>query len=151
MKGKMVVLTVATATVTLVYAGSGTPPCHELREAKTQRLLAYLEASRGDLNPACVVHAIKQLGTQRYAPAAYVLATYLDFRMPGTEDGKQKPHMERIPWLGEKYPAADALFEIGKPASSSLVRVIGETSISLLRDNALEVLLAIHSENMADA
>jgi hypothetical protein len=85
--------------------------------------------------------------------AAYVLATYLDFRMPDMQDKdrEQRQHMDRIPWLGEKYPAADALFEIGKPASPILVRVVGETSISLLRDNALEVLLAIHSEDMADA
>ena len=152
MTGKMFALTIAT-TVILVYAGSATPPCRELSGAKAQQALAYLETSRQELNSACIVHAIRQLGNQHYTPAAYVLATYLDFRMPGTEnkDSEHKLHIERIPWLGEKYPAADALFEIGKPASPSLVRVIGETSISLLRDNALEVLLAIHSEDMPDA
>jgi hypothetical protein len=127
-------------------------PCTDLLQTEAKQKLEYLRGDRSMLNPGCVVYAIQQLGAERYTAAADVLATYLDFQAPGTEKvGAPGTVYRRIPSLGDKYPAATALFEIGKPATPSLVRVIANSASSdLLRKNALEVLFAVHRENLAD-
>jgi hypothetical protein len=151
-----VALAMTTSLLCLAIGGSAlaaTPPCPELQTAKPQDRLAYLRGDRAMLMPPCIVFAITQLGIERYAVATDTLAEYLDFRMPGTEEHEHGvAAINRIPWIGDKYPAAAALFEIGKPASPSLVRVVGNAASSeLMRTNALEILLFIHREDMAEA
>jgi hypothetical protein len=79
--------------------------------------------------------------------------TYLDFQAPGSENigkGIIQPK-DRIPWLGDKYPAATALFQIGTQSTASLVRAIGSAASSeLLQMNAIETLFAVHRENVTD-
>jgi len=126
--------------------------CPEQQGMKPEQLLKSLEGDRATLKSRCIVNAINQLGEKRYAPAADTLTTYLDFRMPGTENKGHEIFIVRIPALGDKYPAATALFEIGKAASPSLVRAIADSSTpELLRDNAVEVLFDVYRENLADA
>jgi hypothetical protein len=99
-----------------------------------------------------IVSAIKQLGHKPYAAASETLAAYLDFRMPGAENQDQGGTViSRLPWVGDKYPAANALYEIGVRASASLIQVIVDGTSDLLRNNALEVLLAVHGENTPEA
>jgi hypothetical protein len=101
-------------------------PCGLLERKGPQQILAYLQGERAALDSACIVYAIDSLGQRRYAPAADTLTSYLDFRRPGTENKDREIIVVRIPWLGDKYPAATALFEIGKAVVPSLVRAIGD-------------------------
>ena len=144
-------------------AAAATLPCTQLQGAKPKQELAYLQRDRSRLDPACIVYAIEQLGlhyhTVPYRPsagaeaAAGVLVMYLDFQAPGTENiGKRMIQAkDRIPWLGDKYPAATALFQIGIQSTPSLVRAIGSAAYSeLLRKNAIETLFAVHRENVSE-
>ncbi len=132
-------------------AGTATPPCTDLLRAKAEQKLAYLRSDRATLDPGCVVYSMQQLGAEHFAAAADVLATYLDFQTPGTEKVDSPGTVYRIPVLGDRYPAATALFEIGMPASPSVVRVIASSASSdLLRKNAMDVLFAVHRENLAN-
>src|SRR3981081_3713197 len=109
--------------ITANCAVSANLPCMQLQGAKPRQQLAYLKADRAKLDPPCIVYAIEQLGLHYhvlpYRPssevqgAAAILATYLDFQSPGTEKIGKRVSGSRIYWLGEKYPAATALFEIG--------------------------------------
>lgn len=144
--------TAAGCLVAATCVAATTPPCPELQGKKPANLLAYLDRDRAALSPDCIVYAIRELGAQQYVAAVNTLAMYLDFRMPGTEKKVHDVTIVRIPTLGDKYPAVVALFEIGKPALPSLVHMIGHGATSdLLRNNALEVVLVIHRENMAEA
>lgn len=142
---------------------AATSPCSQLQGARPKQELAYLQRDRAKLEPACIVYAIEQLGLRYHSipgqhsagaeAAADTLVTYLDFQAPGTENiGKGIVAFSRTHWIAEKYPAASSLVEIGKPSTPSLVRAIGSGVRSeILRKNALEVLFAIHSGNLAEA
>jgi hypothetical protein len=92
------------------------------------------------------------LGASRHVAAAPVLASYLDFERPGFQRREGAVAVVRIPWVGDQFPAAEALFLLGKPASESLVGVIADDASSdLLRANALVVLTAVYREDIASA
>lgn len=141
-------LTAAFLRATTVYAADG--PCQRLEGSTPGQQVRYLQGDRSGLQSECIVLAIGLLRQEAYIPAADVLTTYLDFRVV-----KQKPRnldFDRLPWM-EEYPAAHALFAIGPPATDSLVRAIANAADSsdILRTNAEEVLLAIHSGNPSRA
>lgn len=124
--------------------------CSQLDGAKPERLVEYLQADRLALAPDCVLEAILQLGLRRHAAAAPVLARYLDFQRPGFQKKEKAIFVVRIPWVGDQFPAADALYLLGKSATQSLIGAIAEDASSdLLRANALAVLTAISREDIA--
>src|SRR5690242_19555155 len=96
--------------------GAANPLCQGLQQSTNKQKLDYLRGDRSALDPACVMYAIQQLGIEHNAASADVLATYLDFEGPKKGSPDDVVAIVRLPWLGDKYPAADSLFEIGKPA-----------------------------------
>ena len=132
--------------------GATTPSCTQLLRTKAEQKLAYLRADRSALSTECVTYAIQQIGAAHYAPAADVLATYLDFEIPEKDKLSAVVRVTIVsPSLGDRYPAYDALFEIGKSVSPALIRVIADAGSSdLLRKNAVETLFAVHRENLAE-
>jgi hypothetical protein len=105
------------------------------------------------LTSDCIQFAISELERSAYAPGAAVLTSYLDFRVASANfiRGEHQVVINHLPWLDE-YPAAHALFAIGRAATDSLVGAIASDNASdITRTNAGEVLLAINSENMAEA
>jgi hypothetical protein len=128
--------------------------CQELEQSTAPRQIHYLQQNRSGLRTECVQFAIARLGQPAYLPAADVLVSaadvlvsYLDFRV-----AKPIPYVvDHIEWM-EEFPAAHALFEIGLPATGSLVRAIGSIKSSeLLATNAEKVLLIIYRGDQAGA
>lgn len=134
----------------LVYGSE--PSCPTVETMKPEQQLNYLRGDHASLPRECIEVAIKRLGEARYAPAADVLTTYLDFKVPGTNPPGQN-YFVSVQWpLGDQCPAALALFRITLPAADSLVRVIGDASSSdIVRANAAEVLLSINGADMSKA
>jgi hypothetical protein len=129
------------------------PSCVELRQLPMDRQVSYLEQSRQDLTGDCIQFAISELERSAYAPGAAILTSYLDFRVASANviRGEHQVVINHLPWLDE-YPAAHALFAIGRAATDSLVGAIASDNASdIIRTNAGEVLLAINRENMAEA
>jgi hypothetical protein len=135
----------------LLQADFASAKCETLQGSGPVKLLEYLRGERSALNQECVLFAIADLGMKRYAPASATLVKYLDYKLP-QEPSKTGPVVvKRIWWIGADYPAAAALFKIGKPSSPALVEAVGDPDNSdLIRKHAIEVLRAVHSDNMAD-
>ena len=126
--------------------------CRELKHTTPERMVEYLQQSTGALSQTCVAYAIDELGSRKHVAAAEILTKYLDFPRPGTELNGRTNVIVRIPWLGDYYPAVDALFEIGRPAIPSLIRVLGAGGTSdLARRNAVGVVGAVFRDNVVDA
>lgn len=113
--------------------------CAELDAATPQQLVEYLRGDRPSLRQACVVYAINKLGVEGYAPATGVLVTYLDYRGPDDPQRVRTGVVLHAWW--PIYPAADALFLIGKPAIPDLIGAIaGSDTPDLVRKSAIHVL-----------
>jgi hypothetical protein len=134
------------ASVLASAACAGAPLCQELEHSGLPQMIEHLKGARSAPRGECIAFAIKTLGEKAFIPAADILTSYLDFKL-STPPSLGPPSMTRIPWM-EEYPAAEALAEIGLPATGSLVRAIGNVKSSdLLQANAEEVLLAIYKGN----
>jgi hypothetical protein len=76
---------VETAALALAFLWVGPlcgsePSCPTVETMKPEQQLNYLRGERASLPRECIEVAIKRLGEARYAPAADVLAAYLDFK-----------------------------------------------------------------------
>jgi len=58
------------------------PSCPSLENASAAKQLSYLETGRSLQSTSCTEFAIRRLGEERYAPAADVLLSLLDFESP---------------------------------------------------------------------
>jgi hypothetical protein len=136
--------------VGLVYGAA--PSCPSVEQMTPGQQLDYLRGDRASLPSECIEIAIERLGEARYAPAADILTSYLDFKVAGKNPPGQN-YVIRVQWpLGDEYPAALALFRIKLPAADSLVHAIGDaSSLDIVRVNAAEVLLAMNSADMSRA
>jgi hypothetical protein len=115
------------------------PSCVELRQLPMDRQVSYLERSRQDLTSDCIQFAISELERNAYAPGAAVLTSCLDFRVASANviRVERQVAINHLPWLDE-YPAAHALFAVGRAASDSLVRVIAsDNAPDIARTNDL--------------
>jgi len=121
--------------------------CPDLSSSSTKELISFLERNGHAADPACVKKIITQLGDAKQVAAINVLISLLEFRRPDTEMEKQ--HLLSIE---DRYPAVEALFQIGMPAVPSLVSALASYRTSdLSRQNALRALEEIHSEDPTKA
>ena len=138
-----VLLRAAVVFFSAIIDCAGAPSCKALEQSTSADLVSFLEGDRARLQAECINFAIISLGGQHYGPAADVLISYLDFK----DEWQKELPVSHLLWKPE-YPAAQALVNIGVPATGNLIRAIGETGSSdLLRTNAEEVLLMIYRHN----
>jgi hypothetical protein len=124
--------------------------CDELEGRTVEAHLAYLERNRSTLSPACIAYAANQIGLRGYGAASKTLSKYLDYRMP------DDPAMAHLPPISlasaPRYPAAEALFQLGKKAIPELIQVIASAETSqVARRNAIRTAFAIHREDVAES
>ncbi len=121
--------------------------CQEVTNAETPNLIELLGRPRENLKTPCIVKAIEQLGSRKSSAATTVLVNYLDFErkvpyLPG------RPAVNRLSWLGERFPAVSALYEIGPAATPAILDTIGSTKTSAIAaENAVWTLVYMFSEN----
>jgi len=116
--------------------------CPKLDGAKPNKLVAYLQGDRASLPQDCVLFAIERLGFAGYTPAIPILITYLDYPRP-QDPGPWHSHAQSAGYL---YPAASALFGMGKAAAPALLCAIASLEISeVARKNAAEAVFALYS------
>lgn len=92
----------------------------------------------------CITTVIEKLGKAEAMPAVEVLIRYLDFVDPTTA-----PRPDGFADKRPAYPAVDALFLIGKPATADLLSAIQNSELPLIRRNAVKAYEAIYRDNLA--
>jgi hypothetical protein len=119
--------------------------CNGLTLAASPYLVEFLtEAVPDEKNSRCVTWAIHRLGNERYAPAVSALVKLLDFHRPPTKDEKMGFFL-RPSLVGEMFPAAESLEQIGEGAKSEVLRAIGSDSVSAItRRNAVAVWMEVY-------
>src|ERR1700730_6395765 len=112
--------------------------CNGLTLAASPYLAEFLtEVVPDEKNSRCVTWAIHRLGNERYAPAVSALVKLLDFHRPPTEEEKMGFFL-RPSLVGEMFPAAESLEQIGEGAKAEVLRAIGSDSVSAItRRNAV--------------
>jgi hypothetical protein len=120
------------------------------KKASPEAALAYLKRDRQNLSSACVIQAIRNLGTAHYQPAIDVLVSYLDFGVP-VQTGM--PLVFQGGATSGLCPAADALARMGKPALPAVKRAVTNDALpTQSRVNAAKVLLlGMESDNKPEA
>jgi hypothetical protein len=103
--------------------------------------------------PRQVIEAIKRAGELGAPELAESLVSLLTFAQTFPEDRIAEEtgvvfHTNSMS-VGRRYPAVSALFQIGKPALSALVKRIGSSANDepLARDNAAEAMMLIFRED----
>jgi HEAT repeat protein len=120
------------------------PSCAELDGAKAEKLLEYLQGDRASLSEDCVYTATTKLGVAGYTPAIKTLVALLDYRTHGDPERARTGGVRQPGW--PIYPAANALFLIGKPAEPEILKVLAKSDTSdLVRKVAIYALLNIES------
>ena len=138
----------ATLLVTAAGAIIAEPKCPRLADAEPSALVSYLDGSMASQPPACVEYAIGQLGERRYGPAADTLIRHLGFRREPDfwEKGEDVVELQH-----EWYPAATALFQIGKPALQPLIDLLGTETPPVVRAKALQTVVDICRDDFVSA
>jgi hypothetical protein len=125
--------------------------CTQLRGAKPQAQLEYLQGERSGLSDACMIYAMDQLARAEYAPSINVLIKLLDYHAPEPPKTGEPFVQQTIPWLGTWYPAARGLLAVGKAAVPNLIAAIADPGTSdLIRKNATELVLLIYREELPE-
>lgn len=118
--------------------------CKKLNGAKPDELMRYLQRRPAPPPQDCTLFAIEQLGFARYEPAVPLLVKYLDYPRP-PDPGWWHSHAQDVGYL---YPAANALFGVGKESIPALLRVTASPDSSdLLRMNAGDTIFALYSRD----
>jgi hypothetical protein len=126
--------------------------CSSLQSSSPSELAQFLQATAANIdNPNCIAYALKELGIQRYAAAVDVVARFLDFRRPKTEDEEHGLYLHPQ-GIGELYPAAYALVMIGRNSLPATLAVIeSHSSAQLARENAVWVWMEVQRDNSPHA
>lgn len=119
--------------------------CDNLEHAASSDLVEFLNGVVPDeKNARCVTWAIHRLGNEHYEPAISTLVKLLDFRRPLNEEEKMGVFL-RPSLVGEMFPAAESLEQIGESAQAEVLRAIGLDSVSATaRENAIAVWMEIY-------
>jgi hypothetical protein len=127
------------------HAQPAEPSCAELDGANAEKLLEYLQGDRASLGEDCVFIATTKLGVAGYLPAIKTLVALLDYRTHGDPEEARTGVVRQPGW--PIYPAADALFLIGKPAVPEILKVLAKSDTSdLVRRVAIYALFNIKSD-----
>lgn len=118
--------------------------CPQLEGKSSEQLTGYLRSDRMQLEPACILSAMRQLGDRKDVSAVPTLLTYLDFRQPVTRDYGFH--------LTSRYPVETALFQIGKPAVPALLQVLATADPqSVAAATAVSSLMLIYRDSLTGA
>lgn len=112
--------------VGIANAQQGTIACSKMLNATPQDSLAYLKGDRSTLDSDCIEVTLRNLGNARYLPAIPILIQYLDFRKNGLGGDGAKP-------LGDAYPAATALDQIGQLTIPDVKAAVENESLNRLQ------------------
>ncbi len=118
-------------------------PCAAIAATVTSSIM-FLEEQRVTRQSPCISAVIKQVGQSRDVSAAHVLVRYLDFVDPATA-----PSPDGSAFTRPDYPAVDALFQIGKPATRELVSAIQAGESSKIRENAANTYMFVYRDDLA--
>lgn len=110
----------------MAKAQGTTIACSKMIKATPQDSLAYLKGDRSALDSDCIEIALQNLGDVRYLPAIPTLIQYLDFKKKG-------PGRDAARVLGDAYPAATALEQIGKLAIPDVKAAVENESLNRLQ------------------
>jgi hypothetical protein len=126
------------------------PTCDDLQNSAPDQLVSYLHGITPNAeNATCITSAIRRLGEQHYEPAAGVLAKLLDFRRPLDDREKQGLYLH-LQTVGETYPAAAALVQIGQHALPSILEVIkSDSRLTTGREHAVWVWMGVYRDEPA--
>ncbi len=140
-------------TGSVFSTGAQELPCTGLIGATAAGNLEYLQRDRALTDPICTAFAIRELGRERYLPAVPALVKALDFKAPETLPQPARPiRPGPITWVGSVYPAANALFQIGKAVVPALLDAIASPKTTdLVVRNVIELLVATYREDPAEA
>lgn len=127
---------------------------------EVQKLIQILDVENKETSPQLIVEAIQKLGSIRDERAISKLVKYLDYEKKFEPKQNQDPDLkidtaEVTHWsytpMTRRYPAIEALFQIGKPTLPALVNVIKEeNSESLKSQNALYIIQQIFIEDLLE-
>jgi hypothetical protein len=138
-------------SLSTAIASDAKTDCAQLRGAKPQAQLEYLQGERSALSDACMIYAMDQLARAEYAPSIDVLIKLLDYHIPDPHKTGEPFVQQTVPWLGTWYPAARGLLAAGKTAVPSLIAAIADAGTSgLIRKNATELVLLIYREEVPE-
>ncbi len=113
-----------------------------IKESDAQQIQFLKDAKRVPEETACIIYAIKNLGSDKYHDAIAILTTYLDF-----EDARKSDI--NSPIIARVYPATDALYGMGKQSLPALLKVLSsEKPSQKAQDNAVYTIMMIHGTNM---
>jgi hypothetical protein len=125
--------------------------CEILRDAHAKRMIDYLtETSRSEGEAPCIGFAIRRLGDAHARAAIPILIDYLDYKRP-LDEGEKNGFYLHAPIVPEMYPAASALFAIGKPSVPYLLEVVEAADThEQKQSNAVCAVMLIYREHMPD-
>jgi hypothetical protein len=140
MKTKIIVLLLMIAAPLLLMGQDQT--CADPMSSPTDSI-KFLEREQGLRQSHCIAKVIKNLGRIRDPNAVRILISYLDFLDPET-----LPRMDHPVTVRPDYPAIDALFQIGKPASNELLSAVQYSTSSTIRQNAAKTFTFVYRDDL---
>jgi hypothetical protein len=111
----------------------------------TKVLREFLQEQQSSRQSPCLTEAIKQLGQLRDVHAIRLLIGYLDYVEPGTG-----PLLNGGATIRPRYPAVDALFRIGKPATVELLSAIQAGKSPQIVTNAVRAYEDVYRDDLWD-
>jgi hypothetical protein len=118
--------------------------CVSTKTQNSQTLRKLLEEQQDSRKSPCLPQAIKYLGRAQDVRAIHVLISYLDYLDPETA-----PDPNGGATVRPRYPAIDALFLIGKPATSELILAIQSGKSPKIRDNAVKAFEYVYRSELS--
>jgi hypothetical protein len=140
MKTALIILSLAVCLPSAAQDNS----CAVLRKAGSTGARKFLEQQSVIRRSTCITSMIKRLGDCHDVKAVHVLVDYLDYLDPATA-----PRQGGESDLRPDYPAINALFQIGKPATPELIAEIRHGASPLLRRNATLAFLFVYRDDLA--
>jgi hypothetical protein len=118
--------------------------CAAITKAGRQASREFLRQQSTIRSSSCITPVIKRLGETCDVKAIPLLTGYLDYLQPGTGPlpgggAAERPH----------YPAVDALFQIGTPATGDLLKAIQTGSSPTIQRNAFLAYLFVYRDDLA--
>jgi hypothetical protein len=134
-----VVFTIATYSLSTAQSES----CSDVTSTSATSI-KFLEEQKDTRESSCIRSVIRRLGRAHEVRAMHILASYLDFADPAT-----LPRPDGFATVRPDYPAVDALFLIGKPATLELLSAIQIGKTPVARQNAAKAYLFVYRDDLA--
>jgi len=119
--------------------------CGRLLDSGTAFALRFLREQNAARTSPCISEVIMTLGRARIKSAVPELVLYLDYKDPKTGAGPDGGGTTM-----PIYPAAEALFDIGKPATQEVMQAIEAAGSMVARRNAITAFHNIYRDDLVD-